>query len=94
MLNIVIGLIVVTIGATVASWIFDSKTADEKVRQEVLSKELRELQEKFDLEISNNNANFYEISKNNYEKIKAKFLKVTHAVKSVEPNLGDFSYAA
>lgn len=75
MLNIVIGLIVVTIGATVASWIFDSKTADEKVRQEVLSKELRELQEKFDLEISNNNANFYEISKNNYEKIKAKFLK-------------------
>ncbi|WP_367109150.1 AAA domain-containing protein [uncultured Psychrobacter sp.] len=75
MIHIVIGLSIIAVGATVASWLFNSKTATEQARHDRLSAELSELQEKYDLELSNSNSNLHEIAKENYEKIKDKYLK-------------------
>lgn len=75
MIHIVIGLSIVAVGATVASWLFNSKTATEQARHDRLSVELLELQKKYDLELSESSSNLYEIAKENYEKIKEKYLK-------------------
>ena len=75
MVHIVIGLGVIAVGATVASWLYNSKTAREQERHARLSAELLALQEKYDLELSNSSSNLHQIAKENYEKIKDKYLK-------------------
>ena len=64
----------IAILATTASWILDGKTEKEKRRQEKLNSELSELKIQFDLKIDSHNQNMYEIARNNYNKIKEKFL--------------------
>jgi len=64
----------VAIAATTASWILDGMTEKEKERQNKLNSELSELKNKFDLEINNHNQNIYELARDNYKKIKEKFL--------------------
>ena len=64
----------IAILATTVSWILDGKTEKEKRRQEKLNSELSELKIQFDLKIDSHNQNMYEIARNNYNKIKEKFL--------------------
>ena len=64
----------VAIAATTASWILDGMTEKEQKRQNKLKSELSELKNKFDLEVDGHNQNMYEIARDNYNKIKNKFL--------------------
>jgi len=74
MLPLIIGGALISLGATALSWYYDSKTKEEKERQNKLNSELSELKNKFDLEINNHNQNIYELARENYTKIKEKFL--------------------
>jgi superfamily I DNA and/or RNA helicase len=74
-LPFVIGAAAVAIGATALSWLYDSKTEEEKKRQNELNSELSELKNKFDLEVGSHNQNMYEIAQNNFNIIKEKFLE-------------------
>ncbi|MGD9554491.1 MAG: AAA domain-containing protein [Candidatus Altimarinota bacterium] len=64
----------VAIAATALSWLYDSKTEEEKERQEELKRKLSELKNKFDLELECYNQNLDDIARNNYNKIKDMFL--------------------
>jgi len=64
----------VAIAATTISWILDGMTEKEKERQNQLNNELSELKSKFNLEIDGHNQNMSEIARDNYHKIKEKFL--------------------
>ncbi|MBT5491083.1 AAA family ATPase [bacterium] len=77
----------VAIAATAASWLLDSLTEEERERQDQLNSELSELKNKFDLKINVHNQNMYEIARENYEKIKEKFLKEVEFYKNEKKDI-------
>jgi len=74
MLPFFIGVATVAIGASALSWLYDNKTENEKVRQNELNSELSKLKDKFDLKVNTHNQDMDEIARNNYDKIRNKFL--------------------
>ena len=77
----------VAIAATTASWILDGMTEKEKERQNELNNELSELKNKFDLKVDAHNQNMHEIARDNYNKIKDKFLDEVVFFKEEKKNI-------
>ena len=74
MIPFVIGAASITIGATILSWMYDTKTEEELKRQDDLEDEIDSLRSKFDIKVETHETNIDEIIYKNFIIIREKFL--------------------